>query len=165
MQVLFRRQSTKNGDHDGLHLLRTGIQCRTQLCECVQKCSGQQKSITKNSEKIKWARKREKCAFADMLGFILSFIHCTSTQNAKTGYEGALCKTCWRFAQLYAHSSTHAYLQNKWISSTDEDAGGISIITERGTRFTGSTTGGSFPPSPWKLNKDTLDGGSSYSVE
>ena len=94
MQVLFRRQSTKNGDHDGLHLLRTGIQCRTQLCECVQKCSGQQKSITKNSEKIKWARKREKCAFADMLGFILSFIHCTSTQNAKTGYEGALCKTC-----------------------------------------------------------------------
>lgn len=148
MQVLSRRQIPKNGDHDGLHLLRTGIQCRTQLCECVQKCSGQQKCITKNSEKIKWARKREKCAFADMLGFILSFIHCTSTQNAKIGYAGALCKTCWRFAQLYAHSSTHAHLPKQWVLPTDEDAGGISIITDRGTRITGSTTGGSFPSSP-----------------
>lgn len=85
MQVLSRRQIPKNGDHDGLHLLRTGIQCRTQLCECVQKCSGQQKCITKIAKRLN-GQERGKNVLSQTCW--VSFYHLYIAHQLKTLKQG-----------------------------------------------------------------------------
>lgn len=147
MQVLSRRQIPKNGDHDGLHLLRTGIQCRTQLCECVQKCSGQQKRRTKNSKRLN-GQERGKNVLSQTCW--VSFYHLYIAHQLKTlkqGRGGGSVKLV-DGSRSYMLTVPRTLNLKLFLSSSDEDACGISIITEHGTEITGSTRGGSFPSSP-----------------